>query len=165
MFIIKKKTEPQTKQKNPRSSEKKQQWQHWYIGNNRFTRILEEQTKILYNEKMKTYSNISNHNIHHACYCTNLHIIAQQCSLTNYYCTVVHATLHQSQRAWINWLTGSRDEHGSGLDRTRSGLNPILAGSGLDRTAIFFKIGGSGLDRTEKIFVVLMWLYWKYQTC
>jgi len=28
MFIIKKKTEPQTKQKNPRSSEKKQQWQH-----------------------------------------------------------------------------------------------------------------------------------------
>jgi len=29
-------------------------------------------------------------------------------------------------------------------------------GSGLDRTAIFLKIGGSGLDRTEKIFVVLM---------
>ena len=30
-----------------------------------------------------------------------------------------------------------RDEHGSGLDRTRSGLKTILAGSGLDRTAIF----------------------------
>jgi len=29
------------------------------------------------------------------------------------------------------------DEHGSGLDRTGSGLKPILAGSGLDRTAIF----------------------------
>jgi len=42
----------------------------------------------------------------------------------------------------------SRDEHGSGL-------KPIFAGSGLDRTAIFFTIGGSGLDRTEKIFVVL----------
>jgi len=47
------------------------------------------------------------------------------------------------------------DEHGSGLDRTRSGLKPILAGSGLDRTAIFLKICGPGLDRTEKIFVVI----------
>jgi len=28
--------------------------------------------------------------------------------------------------------------------------------TGLDRTAIFLKIGGSGLDRTEKMFVVLM---------
>jgi len=27
---------------------------------------------------------------------------------------------------------------------------------GLDRTAIFLKIGGSGLDRTEKILVILM---------
>jgi len=49
-----------------------------------------------------------------------------------------------------------RDEHGSGLDRTGSGLRPILAGSGLDRTAICLKIGGSGLDWTEKNFVVLM---------
>jgi len=32
-----------------------------------------------------------------------------------------------------------RDEHGSGLDRTGSGLKPILAGSELDRTAIFFQ--------------------------
>jgi len=32
-----------------------------------------------------------------------------------------------------------------------SGLKPIFAGAGLDRTAIFLKIGGSGLDRTEKI--------------
>jgi len=60
------------------------------------------------------------------------------------------------------FLKFSRDEHGSGLDRTGSGLKPILAGTGLDRTAFFFLIGGSGLDRTEKIFVALMWLFWKY---
>jgi len=34
-------------------------------------------------------------------------------------------------------------------DENESGLMPILA--------------GSGLDRTEKIFVVLMWLFWKPQ--
>jgi len=45
----------------------------------------------------------------------------------------------------------SRDEHGLGLDRTGSGLKSILAGWGVDRTAISFKIGGSGLDRTEII--------------
>jgi len=50
----------------------------------------------------------------------------------------------------------TRDEHGSGLNRTGSGLKPILAGSGLDQTAMFLKIGGSGLDQTEKIYVVLM---------
>ena len=50
----------------------------------------------------------------------------------------------------------SRDEHGSGLDRTGSGLKRILAGSGLDRTAIFLKIGGTGLDRTENFFIVSM---------
>ena len=49
----------------------------------------------------------------------------------------------------------SRDEHGSELDLIVLGLKPILVGSGLDRTAIFFKIGGSGPDRTEKVFVVL----------
>ena len=32
---------------------------------------------------------------------------------------------------------GSRDEHRSGLDLTGSRLKPILAGSGLDRTATF----------------------------
>jgi len=47
--------------------------------------------------------------------------------------------------------------------RTGSGLKPILAGSGLDRTAIFLKIGEAGLDRTEKIFVVSMLLFWIYQ--
>ena len=41
------------------------------------------------------------------------------------------------------------NEHGSGLDRTRSGVKPILA--------------GWGVDRTEEIFVVLMWLFWTYQ--
>ena len=50
----------------------------------------------------------------------------------------------------------TRDEHGSELDRTGSRLKPILAGSGLDRTGIFLKIGGSGLDLTEKSFVVLL---------
>ena len=49
-----------------------------------------------------------------------------------------------------------RDEHGSGLDRTGSGLKPIFGGSGLVRTAIFLKIGGSGLDRIQKIFLVSM---------
>jgi len=45
----------------------------------------------------------------------------------------------------------------------RTGLKPILTESGLDRTAIFFRIGGWGLDRTTKIFVVSMWLFRKYQ--
>ena len=53
----------------------------------------------------------------------------------------------------------STDQDWIGLDRTEANL----AGSGLHRTAIFLKIGGSGLDRTEKISVVLMWLFWKYQ--
>jgi len=53
-------------------------------------------------------------------------------------------------------LPFSRDERGSGLDRTGSELEQILAGSGLDRTAFFWKFGGSGLDSTEKIFLVLM---------
>jgi len=45
---------------------------------------------------------------------------------------------------FIQWCHSTpRDEHGSGLDRTGSGLKPILA--------------GIGLDETEKIFVVLMW--------
>jgi len=43
-----------------------------------------------------------------------------------------------------------RDEHGSGL-------KPILAGLGLDRTAICLQMGGSGLDRTKKICVAFMW--------
>ena len=53
----------------------------------------------------------------------------------------------------------NRDEHGSGLDRTGSGLRPFFAGAELDRNAIFLNIGGTGLDRTEKFFVVLMWLF------
>ena len=44
----------------------------------------------------------------------------------------------------------------SGRDEDGSGLKPILSGAGLDRTAIFLKIGGSGPDRTEKFFVVVM---------
>jgi len=50
----------------------------------------------------------------------------------------------------LSFLTATRDEHGWGLDRIWPGLNPILAGSGLDRTAILLKIDVSGLDRTEK---------------
>jgi len=43
----------------------------------------------------------------------------------------------------------------TGLDRTRSGLNPILAGTGLDRTAILSKLANrSGSDRG--IFVVVL---------
>jgi len=62
----------------------------------------------------------------------------------------------------------SRDEHGSGLDRTGSGLKPILAGSGLDRIAIFSKLAkqdGIGMRifccfdviilKISKIFVVI----------
>jgi len=40
------------------------------------------------------------------------------------------------------WHILTRDEHGSGLDGTGSRLKPIFARSGLDRTAIFLKIGG-----------------------
>jgi len=47
--------------------------------------------------------------------------------------------------AVVDSIRANRDEHGSGL-------KPFLAGSGLDRTAIFLNIGGSGLDRTEKMF-------------
>jgi len=39
-----------------------------------------------------------------------------------------------------DFILGARDEHGSGLDWTGSGLKPILARSGLDRTAIFFNL-------------------------
>ena len=46
----------------------------------------------------------------------------------------------------LSMVECSRDEHGSRL-------KPIITGTGLDRTAIFFKIAGSGLDRTEKIFM------------
>jgi len=60
--------------------------------------------------------------------------------------------LHQPESTPTLRLLYTRDEHGSGLDRTGSGLKPILAGSGLDRTAICLKIGGSGLDRIEKMY-------------
>jgi len=70
---------------------------------------------------------------------------------------------HQSTTIASISPLSARDEHGSGLDRTASGLKSILAGSGLDRTGIFSKFGGSGLDRTEKIFLFLMWLFWTYK--
>ena len=60
---------------------------------------------------------------------------------------IVKAASHRIRlRLTIRFMAIGRDEHGSGL-------KPILAGSGLDRTAIFLKIGGSRLDRTEKQFV------------
>jgi len=34
-----------------------------------------------------------------------------------------------------------------------SGLKSILAGSGLDRTEIFLKVGGAGLDRLRKFLL------------
>jgi len=67
-----------------------------------------------------------------------------------------HRLLKKSGNPGSDGATEGKDEHGSALDRSGSGLKPILAGSGLDRTAFFFKIGGSGQDRTGKIFVVLM---------
>ena len=81
-------------------------------------------------------------------------------SLLTPYCMVIHFLCFCEWRyscgeddRWARIRTGSAG----------SGLKPILAGSGLVRTAIFLKIGGSGLDRTEKILVILMWIFWKYQ--
>jgi len=54
-----------------------------------------------------------------------------------------HACSHLGIAPWLCTQVSSRDEHRSGLDRIGTGLKPILAGSGLDRTAIFFKFGGS----------------------
>jgi len=53
----------------------------------------------------------------------------------------------------------SRDEHGQDWIGLYQDWSQFWPDHGLDRTAIFLKIGGSGLDRTEKIFVVLMWLF------
>jgi len=54
----------------------------------------------------------------------------------------------------------SRDEHGSGLDRTGSdwirtgsGLRPILAGSGLDRTTIFWRLADQDCIGLKKYFL------------
>jgi len=58
---------------------------------------------------------------------------------------------------------GFSDEHGSVLDRTGSGLKPILADQDWIRLQFCLEVGGSGLDRTEKSFVVLMRLFRKYQ--
>ena len=46
-----------------------------------------------------------------------------------------------------------RNDHTAEMstDRTGSGLKPILSGSGLDRTAIFFENWRTGLDLTEKM--------------
>jgi len=82
---------------------------------------------------------------------------------TNHFVNFAEMSFH----GWVNMMTLSskrkqsvwlplRDEHGSGLDRSGSGLTPILAESGLDWTAIFLKIGVSWPDRTENIYVVLM---------
>ena len=50
-------------------------------------------------------------------------------------------------------------EHGQDWIRTEANFNRIRTGSDCN----FFRIGGWGLDRTTKIFVVSMWLIWKYQ--
>jgi len=65
----------------------------------------------------------------------------------------------QSARSAVQCLH-CRDEHRSGLDQDWSQFWPDQDWIGLQ---FFLKIGGSGLDRTEKIFVVLMWIFWKYQ--
>ena len=51
--------------------------------------------------------------------------------------------------SWKPSIIPIKDEHGSGLDRTESGQKLILA--------------GTGQDWTENFFVVLIWLFWKYQ--
>ena len=53
----------------------------------------------------------------------------------------------------------STDRTGSDWIRTEANFGQIMTGSDCN----FLKIGWSGLDRTEKTFVVLMWLFWKYQ--
>jgi len=50
--------------------------------------------------------------------------------------------------------------------RTRSDWIRTDANFGWIRTGLdcnFFENWRTGLDRTEKIFVVLMWLFWTYQ--
>jgi len=54
---------------------------------------------------------------------------------------------------WI--VPAARDEHGSGLDRTGSGLKPILAGSGLDRTVIFCKLSDQDWIGLTNFFLYL----------
>jgi len=61
----------------------------------------------------------------------------------------------------INQFIASRDEHGSELDQDWS---QFLAGSGLDRTAIFFLLAEQDLIGLKK-FVVLMWLFQPHQKC
>ena len=51
-----------------------------------------------------------------------------------------HRLLKKSGNPGSDGATEGKDEHGSALDRSGSGLKPILAGSGLDRTAFFLKL-------------------------
>jgi len=62
-----------------------------------------------------------------------------------------------------------RDDHGAGAPEwtpemsTDQDWSQLWPGQDWIGLQFFLKIGGSGLDRTEKIFVVLMWVFWKYQ--
>jgi len=56
-------------------------------------------------------------------------------------------------RPVTNLLT--RDEHGSGPDRTGSGLKAVLAGSGLDRMAIFWKLADQDWIGLRKFLLYL----------
>ena len=49
----------------------------------------------------------------------------------------------------------TRDEHGLGLDRTGSGLKPILATSGLDRTAFLWKLANQDWIGLRKFLMFL----------
>ena len=66
----------------------------------------------------------------------------------------------ESCKILLTYLTNqratTRDEHGSELDRTGSGLKPILAGSGLDRTASFFENWRIRTGSDSEHFVVFM---------
>jgi len=54
-----------------------------------------------------------------------------------------------------------RDEQGQDWITTEANFGRIRSGS----DGNFFENWRTGLDRTEKIFVVVMWLFWKYQKC
>jgi len=51
-------------------------------------------------------------------------------------------------------LAAEMSTYKTGSDWIRTDAN--LTGSGLDRMAIFLKIGGSGLDRIKKMYVASM---------
>ena len=69
--------------------------------------------------------------------------------------------ISQSAHLWSEMRIQQTAEMSTDQDwiRTEANFDRIKTGSNCN----FLKFGRSGLDRTEKIFVVLMKLFWKYQ--